>query len=328
MKKFLYWVVCIVNLMFLVGCQEQESVAPEVVVPYAFQNELDKVLINNFLNEYNMAYDADFNVTFTEVNTQNNLPTMKAQNISNAIDIDTIKATFAGVAHDILFIKIQEGVREKPCAVDSVFVKYRGNYIQNVTTAEQKRINQFDQNESPSWFVLNNTIAGWQEVLINFKAGNFTGTNSVTYSNFGAGVMILPSAYGYYNRQVGLIPKYSPLIFDFKLMRVNHIDHDGDRINSVNEDLNGDGFFTNDDTDGDGIQNFLDIDDDGDGALTKNEIRKPIAEGGASAYYPFSPMLDDPNTAYNEAETFGVPSCSGDKTTSTRIRKHLDKNCQ
>jgi hypothetical protein len=48
-------------------------------------------------------------------------------------------------------------------------------------------------------------------------------------------------------------------------------DDDGDGIPTVDEDINGDGDYSNDDTDGDGIPNYLDNDDDGDTILTQYE---------------------------------------------------------
>ena len=48
-------------------------------------------------------------------------------------------------------------------------------------------------------------------------------------------------------------------------------DDDGDGINTIDEDTNGDGDPTNDDTDNNGIPNYLDPDDDGDGINTIDE---------------------------------------------------------
>ena len=61
-----------------------------------------------------------------------------------------------------------------------------------------------------------------------------------------------------------------------------------------------------DDSDGDGIPNFYDVDDDGDNYTTKLEIKD--ANG---VLIPFA----------------NIPDCSGNTTNSTRIKKHLDKNC-
>jgi len=48
-------------------------------------------------------------------------------------------------------------------------------------------------------------------------------------------------------------------------------DDDDDGVNTIDEDISGDGDPTNDDSDGDGIANYLDLDDDGDGLLTTDE---------------------------------------------------------
>ena len=115
--------------------------------------------------------------------------------------------------------------------------------------------------------------------------------------------MFLPSGLAYYNAATATIPSYSPLVFSFKLYDLKRADQDGDGVLSIDEDLNHDGDFTNDDTDGDGIQNYLDIDDDGDGALTKNEIK-------INGVTPTSYDL--------------IQDCSG---TTTGTKKHLDKTC-
>jgi hypothetical protein len=57
-------------------------------------------------------------------------------------------------------------------------------------------------------------------------------------------------------------------------------DNDNDGILDVDEDVNGDGDFTNDDTDGDGIFNYLDPDDDDDGVLTIIEFGGDADEDG------------------------------------------------
>ena len=53
---------------------------------------------------------------------------------------------------------------------------------------------------------------------------------------------------------------------------LNKTDHDSDGVDTIDEDLNKDNIFGNDDTDSDGIPNYYDTDDDGDGILTKDEL--------------------------------------------------------
>lgn len=60
------------------------------------------------------------------------------------------------------------------------------------------------------------------------------------------------------------------------------LDYDLDGVPTIDEDLNGDGNYANDDTDGDGIPNFMDNDDDGDMVLTSVEYVFPVNPSGKS----------------------------------------------
>lgn len=334
MNIFLKFTCLLVLATSLFSCQkEEEPTPPEVIIPYAFQYPVDLALMDSFLSEYSLQFDANMNVTFTKLP----MTGLVAIKDDPSLTVNHVIEKVAGIDHKLYYIKLRQGVGQKPSAIDSVYVNYKTYYLNTPLTTTAEKLVLVDQIENPIWFMLkdyadprNDVVRGWQEIMRLFNSGNYTSnpTNGqISYSDFGSGVMVIPSAFGYYNAQRGSLPKYSPLVFSFNLMRVNLIDHDRDRVNSIDEDTNGDGFFTNDDADGDGIQNLFDTDDDGDGIPTKVEIRKPIGELGLSAYYPFNPTLDDPNTLYNESEINGIPSCSGDKTTLTRLHKHLDKNC-
>ena len=161
----------------------------------------------------------------------------------------------------------------------------------------------FDRNyTSPIWFPLNGVVRGWQEIFPFFKSGTVTAGATAgdpnVYSDFGAGVMFLPSGLAYYNRASTNIPSYSPLIFSFKLKSVNYVDNDFDGIDSRDE-----GIDTSLDTDGDTFPNYFDQDDDGDGYLTKSEIR-------INGVLPTSFSL--------------IKDCSGN---TTGTKKHLDASC-
>ena len=60
-------------------------------------------------------------------------------------------------------------------------------------------------------------------------------------------------------------------------------DYDLDSVPTLDEDLNNDGNYANDDTDADGILNFVDNDDDGDMILTSVEYVFPPSTDGVSA---------------------------------------------
>ncbi|MGC1632986.1 MAG: FKBP-type peptidyl-prolyl cis-trans isomerase [Gelidibacter sp.] len=194
----------------------------------------------------------------------------KNQMLSVAVDIDNPKTTtYQDAEYQFYYLVLNEGGGENPHFSDNVRLNYKG-FLPNGTS--------FDGSATPVEFDLMNLISGWRDVLPEFKtAEGYTenGDGTVTYNNYGLGVMFLPSGLGYFgNPPSGNIPAYSNLMFSFELYQSEINDHDGDGIPSYMEDLNGDKNLFNDDTDGDGIPNFLDNDDDGDRILTINEMTR------------------------------------------------------
>ena len=86
-----------------------------------------------------------------------------------------------------------------PTLASTVTVYYKGYY----TTG-----NGFDQSSpAGATFPLTGVIQGWQEGIPKFKKG-------------GGGKLLIPSALGYGNKDVGAIPANSVLIFDVTLLDV------------------------------------------------------------------------------------------------------------
>lgn len=222
------------------------------------------------------------------------------------------------ITYKVYYIQFQEGnTEEKPCPLDEVLVTYRGTSLKSGTetqsTGQVEVINatEFENNPTNSKFTLSSTIAGWQEIFPLFGKGTFdetaTGNGPNVYSNFGSGIMFLPSGLAYYNGSRTNIPSYSPLVFSFQLLNLKRIDNDGDGIFTIDEIVkNTDYSFTYTDSDGDGIADFLDFDDDNDGFPTRNEIKK----------------TDGTLYLFNE-----IPGCDGLATDPNRIKRHLIK-CQ
>jgi len=206
--------------------------------------------------------------------------------------------------YKIYYIPLYMGAEDNPSPtnVDAVFTAYRGILLDG-------RV--FDYVQTPSIMLrLDNLIRGWREIFPQFRTGSYVdnGDGTISFDDFGTGVMFLPSALAYYNVAQTNIPPYSPLVFSFKLFEIERIDHDNDGIPSYLEDINGDGYLTEaDDTDGDGRPDYLDVDDDGDGVMTRNEIKD--ADGNI---IPFDL----------------IPDCSGDTSNPNRLRKHRDPSCQ
>lgn len=341
MYRILKASLVLLSCLVFIQCKKEDVPGPLPMVPYAEQYPYDIADIEKFMDEHYMEVDADQDVIFFKMPNPN--PSNKvsiADQTEYPIEYKMVNSN--GVDYKVYYINLTKksgspydpdyyGENLNPTRVDEVFVTYKGTLARKTSD----NIVTFDEIASPTWFPLDGVVQGWAEIIPKFKSGTFVSSNpdgTVSFQDYGAGIMFLPSGLGYYSTSRGLIPSYAPLIFNFKLMQTKYADHDEDGILSKDEDLNGNGVYTDDDTDGDGRQNYLDKDDDGDGVLTKNEIKRPkVLVGGVlvdNGFYPYNGAASDDVATPNIDETQGIPSCSGDFTTSTRLRKHLDKNCQ
>ncbi len=325
----------------LVSCTKNETPSYDVVLrEYPVQYRADLDSIDKYLNTHYIAsVDADFNITFAKIPTGGTQLSIRAQQNYPLQSIDVQNDTH-GVNYKIYYLKLREGTNESTSAVDSVYVSYKGSLLTDA---------QFDYSETPVWFQLENVVAGWGEIIPLFKTGTYDtapGPNPSTFSNFGAGVMFLPSGMAYYNQMPSsLIPSYSPLIFSFKLKSQKSRDHDRDGILSKYEVAAPTTLVPNPkpkdyDSDGDGKHNYLDIDDDGDNYMTKVEIKRPnISATITNGYYPYNGAAADNPLTPNIDERQGVPRkftgpvnpttnlptpLSSDFTDSTRLRRYLD----
>lgn len=344
MKNVFKVVFLLVLITTVVSCSKDDDPEPTPIRDYATQYATDLAAIQTFLKTHklpagldpNTMQHVDFGPAITELDPASIWGSNPNTPNSNLLQLQVVKD---GITYTIYYLQLQQGnaaTSKSPCNLDSVLSAYEGQLLNGTV---------FDSNFYPqSYLNLNAVIRGWSEVFPQFKSGTYTSApdGSINYSNFGAGIMFLPSGLGYYSSAVTDIPSYSPLIFSFKLYEVQRIDNDLDGIPSYLEDISGpggipDGYIRDnettyeDDTDHDGVPNALDVDDDGDNFLTKEETRKPTGapNTGTSLYYPYDPVIDNPLTPEDETETYGIPSCgtTPDYTSPTRLRKHLDPSC-
>jgi FKBP-type peptidyl-prolyl cis-trans isomerase FkpA len=264
--KFIYKLLLAVPLLFLlVGCPDDATVEPEVVRGYQEVYNEDLAEIEKFLMDNTMTVDANYNVTFSEITAAN--PGTPVKNRPDLLFKNVVKE---GVTHKVYYIKFREGVGANPTKLDSVFSAYKGFKTDRTS---------FDQSINPTWFGLDEVIQGWTEIFPEFKTGNAVLNNdgTTTFTDFGAGVMFIPSGLAYFNRGSGSIGTYSPIYFSFKLMKLRNRDHDGDKI--LSKDEFGPNLALRDDeapnADGAGFPDYKDFDDDNDGVLTKREIKLP-----------------------------------------------------
>jgi hypothetical protein len=343
--------------ILFVNCEKDDD--PSVAVrDFQTQYNSDIADIEKFLKTHtysvvdNPGSANDQDVTFTEV------PLGTPNVIWDSPLLDFRPVTKNGVDYKVYFLKLREGGGAEPTDldyptnVDAVLVSYVGNYLfhkmvtigegASATTIDSLKMREFESNSFPqSFFSLQSVIQGWGEVLPQFMAGDFEDVSGAptVYTGFGAGVMFIPSGLAYYGAPPVAIPAYSPLIFNFKLLEINRLDHDGDGIPSYLEDITPDrymrlmdvGVDNPDDSDGDDVPDFMDLDDDNDGQITKFELRREFADVvDPISYYSFNGAAEDDSSTPNIDETQGVPSCgtTPDYFSPGRLRRYLDPTCR
>ncbi len=178
--------------------------------------------------------------------------------------VDTFSTTFQDTQYDYYILQINEGGGVQPTFTDNIKINYSGNTLDGEV---------FDSTVNADRALdLVNLIQAWREVIPRFRTAesgpllNEDGT--LSYNNYGFGVMFIPSGLAYFNNPPLGIDIYSNLIFKFELYKSEFIDHDDDGVFSHLEDLNENMSVFDDDTDGDTIPNFADTDDDGDGIFS------------------------------------------------------------
>ncbi|MHC0442205.1 FKBP-type peptidyl-prolyl cis-trans isomerase [Flavobacterium sp. 3-210] len=353
MNKFKYYFILLLAGIAMVSCNKSDDDEPTVEVrdykeQYLKDNDsIIKYLKTNYIKDVSANYDVVIEKipaggTQTSIWDQKTYP-LKIRKVYNR-----------DVNYEVYYLELRKGTGDSPANTDKIFASYKGTLLDGTVFDTS-----YGYGVSFDLFVYTQgaVIDGWGEIFPQFKTGTSTtaANGEITYDNFGAGVMFLPSGLAYYASAQDKIPAYSPLVFSFKLFGLQRMDHDikivgttvtadPDGIPDYFEDINHDGYLYDfrdlvrfpktpeglaDDTDGDGIADFLDVDDDGDGYTTRFETTKPADAPvtGISKYYPFDPIPDNPSTPnIDETETYGIPAFGGDYTSPGRLRIHVDKN--
>ncbi|WP_188051199.1 FKBP-type peptidyl-prolyl cis-trans isomerase [Flavobacterium sp. GP15] len=334
MNKFKYYFILLITTVSLFSCSKDNNSNPEIIPPrdYAKQYATELNDIEKYLKENYIEVTVDQDVTIKKIPAGVAQPSIWSYKDNASFPkLLNREVKLHNIVYKLYYLVLREGVGESPTNVDEVFTTYRGEYLGNdvvngVTNQTSTKFEEFIY--EPQRANLFGYIRGWKEVFPQFKTGNsaLKDDGTVTYSDFGAGVMFIPSGLAYYNSANASIPAYSPLVFSFKLLGMQRLDHEyqnigqvavpiPDGIMSFQEDLDGDGYMWTkaelpdgainpDDTDKDGIPDFLDTDDDGDGISTRKEITDPSGK-----LYSFNL----------------IPGCDGKATDPARIKRHLIK---
>jgi hypothetical protein len=328
MNKFKYYFFLLITTVSLFSCSKDEVAALSPPREFAVQYATDLADIEEYLKTYYIEdTNPDVVTKILKIPTGGNQPSIWSYlNSSTFPKLQSREVLRNGVTYKLYYVVLREGTGASPSSTDGVLTAYRGEYLSRTKVAEVNTLGAtfFEESSNPqTFFNLTSTIAGWGQSFPQFKTGTYRSNpdGTVSYSDFGAGVLFIPSGLAYFASGQNGIPTYAPLIFSIKLYEINRIDSDNDGIADYLEDLDGDGYMTNysntttyptppvdairyaDDTDKDGIPNFQDVDDDGDGVSTRTEI---------TVNGKLIPFAD-------------IPSCDGNTTNPARIKRHLVK---
>jgi len=263
-----YRFLVIISLFFLLTAStcnddtDSESVEPPRDRTEQYNN-LEKDSIMTYMQTHYYTTDANFNVTIDTIDPAGSHTSIWDD--PNKQTLQVVDPEVSTLTYDLYYIPFEEGTGKQITKYDAILMSYKGWTFDGDVFDE--RIDHL-----PAWLRLYAVIDAWKEVMPNFKQGTYVdnGDGTVTFSDFGAGMLITPSGLAYYDSSLSGINAYSPLVFSFKTFVVND-DFDEDLVSNQNEDIDQDGDNLNDDTDGDGVADFQDADDDGDGVLTKDE---------------------------------------------------------
>lgn len=333
-----YFILLIATVITISSCNKDNNNDIPYVPPrdYAVQYAADNALIEEYLKTNyitvvnNPGAVNDQDITIKKLDAEHPTSIWDQQVYS----LKSRDVKLHGIVYKLYYLVLREGVGESPSNVDGVLSAYKGEYLASVTESSVTTITStfFEEVKLPNRiYDLYRTVRGWKEIFPQLKTGTYESRadGTISYNDFGAAVMFIPSGLGYYNFAQPGIPTYSPLVFNVKLYSIERLDHEyymsgkdviavPDGVKSFQEDKDGDGYMwdkselqvgetTNpDDFDGDGIPDFLDRDDDGDDYATQGEVKDVNGK-----IYPFE----------------SIPDCSGDQTTAGRLKRHLDKNC-
>ena len=270
------------------GLLDAEVIPPRTLSDVAATDDVD---IRAFLETHTYNYeefenppaDFDFRVKLSTIDGENSGKTplidlMQTETISvKSEDVGRNEEEGEVVDHKLYFLEVVQGKGEKPIFAARTITNYEGSLLDGTL---------FDGRSVPTSQYLPFSVRGYSKGIQKLIGGtgfveNDNGT--VTFSDFGVGLMVIPSGLAYFDKPpqtAPLIKPYSPLVFSVNLLDVEqNADFDGDGIPSILEDLNGDGNLNNDNTDEEievlsrvYFPNHNDTDDDQDGILTIDEI--------------------------------------------------------
>lgn len=273
--------LCLVSIIaFSASCKKDDDVSIAPPRDYGVQYATEKAQIEDYMKtHYIHSVDDNYNVVIKKIEGTGHVslwddPRKKIKETLNN-----------NVLYEINYILLNQGTGAQSSLYDEVDVAYSGWSLIEDNDADNFT-DPFDTDPfGGSYYPVINYIAAWGEILPLFNAGVYNdGGNPqdpASFTDFGAGIMFVPSGLAYFNAAAGSLPSYTPSAFSFKLFRTKVLDTDNDGLPNQYETVPGTNLNSYD-TDGDGVPNYQDIDDDNDGYPTRDEISNP--DGSIMSY--------------------------------------------
>jgi hypothetical protein len=227
-------------------------------------------------NEFTLVLD-----TISVANgTQDKTPIIsylnQAENVYPRLDVKVVNQD--DIDYNLYLLKVREGKGDAISPLDAAAMIYSGSVVDGTVFDSQVNVENGQPFNLTGVGNIGGVVSGFREGIIEFKTSKgFTENTdgSITYIDHGIGVVFMPSGLGYFSVPPNsLIPQYSPLFFNLKVISRSNTDFDLDGVPSHLEHPDGDITGEEDNIDGDILVNFIDNDDDGDGVLTRDEVQK------------------------------------------------------
>ncbi len=287
MIKFKFCSSIIIVTILFIGCSKDDDATPTIEIRDRAEQQIEDEALwqdyfgTHYYNEDFFSQEGDYKMSDLVISKldEGDTPPVGHVLLKDSDRLDSLFVIHEDTDYKFYILKISDGGKTtRTNFSDQITLNYRGN-VPDVSDA-------FDSTSNPLRFDLLNLIPGWKFGIPEFRGAaslNENNDGTISYSDYGFGVLFIPSGLGYFNQAQSNIPSYSNLIFKIELFNAVSLDHDNDLVPTHLEDGNFDpetGTFIpgigdynpyNNDTDNDNIPDFLDQDDDGDTVLTKDE---------------------------------------------------------
>jgi FKBP-type peptidyl-prolyl cis-trans isomerase FkpA len=200
MNKFKYYFILLLAGISLVSCNKSDDDEVEVtpVRDYAEQYKADNDSIVNYLKtNYIQEVTANFDVKIAKIPAGGTQVSIWDQQDYPLQQRDVYNDD---ITYKVYYLTLNKGVGLSPTNTDKVVTSYSGTLLNNTVFDSSNRFVALLFPYDAITAEASTVIDGWSEIFPQFKTGTSTTSSDgvITYSNFGAGVMFLPSGLAYY----------------------------------------------------------------------------------------------------------------------------------